>query len=54
MTEWPLREVIDSVFYMGLDSNGQVPSVPSKYWSDTVLTLKIIQIFCPKILCLIN
>ena len=33
MKEWPLREVIDSVFYMGLDSNGQVPSVPSKYWS---------------------
>ena len=33
VTEWPLREVIDNVFYMGLDSNGQIPSVPSKYWS---------------------
>ena len=33
-TEWPLSDVIDSVFYMGLDSNGQIPSVPSKYWSE--------------------
>ena len=31
--EWPLNKVIDSVFYMGLDSNGQIPVIPSKYWS---------------------
>ena len=33
VTEWPLSDVIDSVFYVGLDSNGQIPTVPSKYWS---------------------
>lgn len=32
--EWPLSDVVDSVFYMGLDSNGQIPTVPSKYWSE--------------------
>ena len=36
VTEWPLSDIIDSVFYMGLDSNGQIPSVPSKYWSKNV------------------
>ena len=40
--ERPLHEAINSVFCMGLDSNGQVHSVPSKYWSEKVLTLKII------------
>ena len=34
VSEWPLSDVIDSVFYMGLESNGQLPSVPSKYWSE--------------------
>lgn len=34
VTEWPFSDVIDSVFYMGLDSNGQIPTVPSKYWSE--------------------
>lgn len=31
--EWPLSGVIDSVFYMGLNSNGQIPVVPSSHWS---------------------
>ena len=31
--DWPLSKVIDSIFYMGLDSNGQISVVPSKYWS---------------------
>ena len=32
MMKRSLSGVINSVFYMGLDCNGEVPSVSSKYW----------------------